>query len=168
MDEITASNVKKAVELDHKHDDDLTMPEKIANKANDFAGSVAFIICHLVVFTLWIGYNLFAGKSGFDPYPFTFLTMTVSLEAIILSSLLLISQNRMADKSDARHKLDLQINLLAEQENTMMLRVLDRIAEKLGTDSKELEEYLEDVRPEEVSDAIEKEENSTIKGARDA
>ena len=66
----------------------------------------------------------------FDPYPFTFLTMVVSLEAIFLSIFVLISQNRMAHQADRRAHLDLQINLLAEQENTMMLRMLERLCEK--------------------------------------
>lgn len=112
------------------------------------------------IFSTWIAYNWFAGDKGFDPYPFTFLTMTVSLEAIILSSLLLISQNRMANQSDLRHKLDLQINLLAEQENTMTLRVLDRIARKLDVDSSELADYLQDTKAEEVSEALEAEEQT--------
>jgi uncharacterized membrane protein len=81
-----------------------------------------FIAIHIVWFTVWISLNLgrIDGIHAFDPYPFTFLTMVVSLEAIFLSIFVLISQNRMAHQADRRAHLDLQINLLAEQENTMM------------------------------------------------
>jgi uncharacterized membrane protein len=98
------------------------------------AGSGTFIIVHLVWFTSWVLVNLgkVPGIEPFDPYPFTFLTMVVSLEAIFLSIFVLISQNHMAHLADRRAHLDLQINLLAEQENTIMLRMLRRLCEKQG------------------------------------
>ena len=68
----------------------------------------------------------------FDPFPFTFLTLCVSLEAIFLSTFILISQNHETRLSERRNHLDLQVNLLAEQENTKMLFILNRIAEKVG------------------------------------
>ena len=97
------------------------------------AGSGTFIIVHLVWFAGWVLIN--SGKlpiQPFDPFPFTFLTMVVSLEAIFLSIFVLISQNHMAHLADRRAHLDLQINLLAEQENTIMLRMLRRLCEKQG------------------------------------
>src|SRR4030095_8447065 len=75
----------------------------------------------------WLG-----GIEPFDPYPFNLLTMIVSLEAIFITIGVLISQNRMARQADRRAHLDLQINLLAEQESTAPLRLLARIAERLG------------------------------------
>ena len=162
MDEITAKNVKTAIELDHKHDASASKLVLLAGKVSRFAGSVSFIIWHLAIFSAWMGFNYFMKDNGFDPYPFTFLTLTVSLESIILSSLLLISQNRISNQQDRRHQLDLQINLLSEQENTMMLRVLDRIAKKLDVDSSELKDFISDVKPEEVLEALEDQEK--IKG----
>jgi uncharacterized membrane protein len=82
----------------------------------------------------WIGENLVRGFAGFDPYPFSLLTLIVSLEAIFLSAFILISQNRDAHLSERRNQLDLQINLLAEQENTKMLTMLKQIADKVGAD----------------------------------
>ena len=67
-----------------------------------------------------------------DPFPFTFLTLVVSLEAIFLSTFILISQNHDSKISERRNHLDLQINLLSEQENTQMLVILRAIAEKVG------------------------------------
>jgi len=80
---------------------------------------------------------------AFDPFPFTFLTMVVSLEAIFLSIFVLISQNGMTRQGDRRAHLDLQINLLAEQENTMMLRMLKKLCERQG------------IEPETLSDDVE-------------
>src|SRR5207248_9379933 len=68
----------------------------------------------------------------FDPYPFQLLTLVVSLEAIFLSTFILISQNRQARLGDRRNHLDLQINLLSEQENTKMLSLLEQIAGRVG------------------------------------
>jgi uncharacterized membrane protein len=98
------------------------------------AGSGTFILIHIAWFAAWILINLGAVPAiqPFDPYPFTFLTMVVSLEAIFLSVFVLISQNHMAHLADRRAHLDLQINLLAEQENTIMLRMLRRLCEKQG------------------------------------
>ena len=83
------------------------------------------------------------GIHPFDPYPFTFLTMVVSLEAIFLSIFVLISQNRMAHQADRRAHLDLQINLLAEQENTMMLRMLEKLCEQQGIKTEPVNEEIQ-------------------------
>ncbi len=98
------------------------------------AGSGTFIVLHILWFAGWLLLNTGAipGLHPFDPFPFTFLTMVVSLEAIFLSIFVLISQNHMAHLADRRAHLDLQINLLAEQENTIMLRMLRRLCEKQG------------------------------------
>src|SRR5207249_1655562 len=106
----------------------------ISDSITRFAGSSLFIVLHIIWFTVWIILNLGSVHiiHSFDPYPFTFLTMVVSLEAIFLSIFVLISQNRMAHQADRRAHLDLQINLLAEQENTMMLRMLETLCERHG------------------------------------
>ena len=99
-----------------------------------FAGSGAFILIHIGWFGIWLLLNvgMFPGIHPFDPYPFTFLTMIVSLEAIFLSIFVLISQNHMSHLADRRAHLDLQINLLAEQESTLILRMLRQLCEKQG------------------------------------
>jgi uncharacterized membrane protein len=91
-----------------------------------------FVWVHVAWFTAWIGINVWPGLRHLDPYPFSFLTVVVSLEAIFLSTFILISQNQENRVSDRRSQLDLQINLLTEQENTKMLRMLRSIAEKVG------------------------------------
>ena len=75
---------------------------------------------------------MFPGIKPFDPFPFSFLTLVVSLEAIFLTLLVLMRQNRMTKEADKRAKLDLQINMLDEQETTMILRMVQKIGNHLG------------------------------------
>ena len=97
---------------------------------------------------LWINVAWFAGWMAFnellpfDPYPFTLLLLFVSLEAIILSILILISQNMSAADSERRHHLDLQINLLNEREMTAMLRLAIVMADRLGIDAEAKKEVV--------------------------
>lgn len=111
-----------------------TLSHRAGDRIANFAGTMPFVVLHVLWFTVWIAANV--GGDGaahhFDPYPFTFLTFCVSLEAIILSSFVLMSQNRASREADARAQLDLQINLLAEQESTKALQLLDRICNHLG------------------------------------
>ena len=132
-------NIRAIARLENEALHQRSLTDRISDGITRFAGSSTFIVLHIVWFTVWIVLNL-GGVDGihpFDPYPFTFLTMVVSLEAIFLSIFVLISQNRMAHQADRRAHLDLQINLLAEQENTMMLRMLESLCEQQGipTDS---------------------------------
>jgi uncharacterized membrane protein len=83
----------------------------------------------------------------FDPLPFSFLTLVVSLEAIFLTLLVLMSQNRMTKEADKRANLDLQINMLDEQETTMILRVVQKIAQHLGL-QEEINEPMKELNEE--------------------
>ena len=92
-----------------------------------------FAIVHVFLFVTWILVN--TGKlplvTPFDPFPFNFLTLVVSLEAIFLSLFVLMSQNRMVRQADKRAHLDLQVDLLAEQELTALLHMLKAVCAKL-------------------------------------
>jgi uncharacterized membrane protein len=107
---------------------------RVSDVVTRFAGSGMFIVLHVIWFVAWIllNTNAIGEIQPFDPFPFTFLTMLVSLEAIFLSIFVLVSQNRITRQGDRRAHLDLQINLLAEQENTMMLHMLRSICEHHG------------------------------------
>lgn len=111
-----------------------TLGEKIGDKVSSLIGSMPFVLFHFAWFATWLALNLGAipGWKPFDPYPFGLLTLVVSLEAIFLSLFLLISQNRMTRQADKRSHLDLQINMLAEEESTRTLRLIERIADKVG------------------------------------
>jgi uncharacterized membrane protein len=130
----------------------------VAEAITKFCGSVVFVWVHLIWFAAWSLLNItLPAEWRWDPVPFPFLTLFVSLEAIFLSTFILISENREGAIASRRAHLDLQINLLAEQENTKMLELLERIAAKVGvapdTDP-EVQALLEDTRPEKVLQQI--------------
>ena len=128
--------------------------ERIADAITDFSGRMYFVYFHIVWFAVWILINLgYFGIKPFDPYPFGLLTMIVSLEAIFLSTFVLISQNRLSAEADRRADLDLQIGLLAEHELTRVLKMLDEIQDKMGIENdsdKELQDLEKNVHPEDV------------------
>ena len=144
-----------------------SLQERIANAITDFSGTMAFVYIHVAWFAAWILLN--TGRLGiepFDPFPYGLLTMIVSLEAIFLSTFVLISQNQMSRESENRAELDLQINLLTERELTRVLVMLDAIQDKMGIDNEtdwELLELEQVTQPEEVLRAIEETNGETSK-----
>jgi uncharacterized membrane protein len=126
--------------------------ERLADAVTGFAGSFAFVYLHLALFGFWIFANLgwIGGVPRWDPQ-FVILAMVASVEAIFLSTFVLISQNRMAREQGRRASLDLQISLLAEHEVTRLIRQTSAIAEHLGVKLREdIEELKRDIAPEAV------------------
>jgi uncharacterized membrane protein len=130
---LTAKNVAAVRHLQDAAQARRTIGDRIADAVTRFCGSTAFVWIHLVWFGGWIVVNTMK-RFGmeFDPYPYPLLTLVVSLEAIFLATFILISQNRQQLLSDRRNHLDLQINLLSEQENTAMLRMLQTLVDHFG------------------------------------
>jgi uncharacterized membrane protein len=93
-----------------------TEQNRLSDTITNFAGSMSFVYLHGIWFGLWIVLNLgLVGASlAFDKFPFGLLTMVVSLEAIFLSTFVMISQNRQATRSDVRSELDFENNIRAE------------------------------------------------------
>jgi uncharacterized membrane protein len=126
-------NIRDILELERQHLGDPSPLDRFTEGVSNFAGGGLFVLIHVLFFTAWISFN--DGRSAtFDPYPFNLLTLALSLEAIVLTSFVLRVQRRMAMQANKRAELDLQINLLAEQELTAILRVLCAVGEKLGVD----------------------------------
>lgn len=132
-DDLTEANIEAVSKLEDEADANRTISDSVAENVADFAGSMTFVWVHVIWFSGWILANTVLGFE-FDPFPFTFLTLIVSLEAIFLSTFILVTQNRQTEISERRNNLDLQVNLLAEQENTRMLYFLEEIAKKVGVD----------------------------------
>ena len=130
----TPSNVARVAKLEAEALGARSLSARCATGLIRFAGTTAFAAVHLVWFVVWLAVNtgLVPAIRPFDPYPFNFLTLVVSLEAIFLSIWILIGQNEMERLADRRAHLDLQINLLAEQESTAAIRMLERLSERLG------------------------------------
>ena len=160
-EELTRRNVELVHQLEEAAKQERTASDRIAEVIANFCGSMKFVWVHVVWFGGWIILNVVPGIQHYDPFPFTFLTLVVSLEAIFLSTFILISQNYDARISNRRNHLDLQINLLSEQENTRMLLLLKAIAEKLDCEivnEPELAVLSEETDPEKVAALIEQNE----------
>jgi uncharacterized membrane protein len=140
-----------------------TREDKFAEAITSFTGSMRFVYLHLALYGSWIAVNLgiIPGVLAFDP-SFVMLAMVASVEAIFLSTFVLISQNRTAEAASKRADLDLQISLLAEHELTKLTALVATIAEKLEIEvarDNEVQEIIEDVAPEAVLDEISRTEN---------
>jgi uncharacterized membrane protein len=134
VDELTKQNIATVLKLEEAARDQRTATDRVAEVIAGFCGSMTFVWVHVLWFGGWIALNIMPGIPHVDPFPFTFLTLVVSLEAIFLSTFILISQNHDSTVSEKRNHLDLQINLLSEQENTKMLTILKQIAAKVGVE----------------------------------
>ena len=121
--------------------------EQLSDWITATAASGPVLLAHVGWFTSWILANVgvIPGVPVFDPFPFTLLTMMVSLEAIFLALFVIASQNRLSHQSDKRAHLDLQIDLLAEREMTAVLRLLRDIAAHLGLKDTLTDEQLHDL-----------------------
>jgi uncharacterized membrane protein len=141
QDSTTLRNIEAICEVEKAALDDRSLSAHIGDRIATEAGRMWFIIFHALWFGSWIVLNLNGSKYGFDPYPYSLLTMVVSLESIFLSLFILMSdatsrncwpwhqepENRSGRVADRRNHLDLQINLLAEGENTKMLQMLQAL-----------------------------------------
>ena len=157
-DWITKQNVEAITKLEEAAKEQRTPADRIAQAVADFCGSMTFVWVHVLWFAIWIGLNVIPGVMHVDPFPFTFLTLVVSLEAIFLSTFILISQNYERRISERRNHLDLQINLLTEQENTVMLTILQAIAKKVDADVEHdvrIPALIKETQPENLAKQIE-------------
>lgn len=129
IEQLTRSNIEAILQLERERQARRPWAYRVAASIAGFCGTAPVLWLHAGFFIGWLAFN--SSRLAFDPYPFTFLTMVVSLEAIFLSFFIMIGQNIASRESERRHQLDLQINLLNEREMTAMLRLMARMADKL-------------------------------------
>lgn len=124
--------------------------DRVSDKITSFAGNMKFVYVHTVWFGFWILANVgvFGASLVFDEFPFGLLTLVVSLEAIFLSTFVLISQNRQGEVAELRADLDYQTDVKAEQEIDIIMKTLERIAAKQGVKIDDLLKDLEAARKE--------------------
>jgi uncharacterized membrane protein len=158
---LTEQNVRAIAELEKAALQDRSPAQRVGDAVSRWVSSPLFVLLHAAGFLGWILANTGVfGLRPLDPFPFTLLTMIVSLEAIFLSSFVLMSQERMSRQADHRAHMDLQINLLAEQESTKMLELMSRIATRLGVRpavDPQLDTMLEDIDPRDVDQQLKRE-----------
>lgn len=150
-------NISALSERERQELERAPLRDKVANRITSFTGSMTFVFIHLVLFGLWIASNTVGvpGVPRFDG-SLVILAMAASVEAIFLSTFVLISQNRMATAAKRRADLDLHISLLTEHELTRMAALLERIGDKVGAPAvdPEFPEIKADVEATEVLDVL--------------
>jgi uncharacterized membrane protein len=153
IDELTRRNVAIIAEMVKANAQLRTRGDRLADWLAACLGSWAFLLGQTVILVLWIGLNIFIWFSHWDPYPFILLNLVLSFQAAYAAPILMISQNRQAKLTERRNHLDLQINMLAEQETTEVLRLLRVLCEKLGVETADAGQGLafeEETRPDEI------------------
>ena len=154
LSNVIERNIRTIIHLRLQAASERGLQDRIADVITSFSGRMIFVYVHVLWFTAWILLN--TGRLGvqpFDPFPYGLLTMIVSLEAIFLSTFVLISQNRLSQEAEHRADLDMQIGLLTEHELTRVLQMLDAIQGKLGIENNEDSELADlemETRPEDV------------------
>ncbi len=157
---VVARNIEALIEARGRFEQRKTREQRIADAITKFAGSMWSVYAHGALYGGWILVNtgIVPGVMPWDRFPFVMLAMAASVEAIFLSTFVLISQNRMSEVADRRADLDLQINLLSEHEITRLLDLSVALATKLGVEVPEREEVdalRRPVAPEKVLEEIE-------------
>ena len=155
-------NISTVAEIEREALHERSTADRIADAITRVTGSAPFAIFHLLWFAGWavVNVGMVGGVEPFDPFPFPFLTLLVSLEAIFLSMFVLMSQNRMSRQADKRAHLDLQIDLLAEQELTTILRMLRALCVQQGVrvnvPSEQMREQLKDTDVHSLASTLDK------------
>jgi uncharacterized membrane protein len=157
--EHVAETIEEIVGLENRDRLYMGLSDKLANKITAFSGSMLYVWLHVVWFAGWIVVNIsLLVFAPFDPYPFGLLTMIVSLEAIFLSTFVLITQNRQAIAADRRAKVDLHVNMIAEREITKLMEVVQHLHDHVGRGTPdhdpELEEMQEPTHVTRLADAM--------------
>jgi uncharacterized membrane protein len=128
---VAEENIRAVARLQKQASRERTAGERLSDAIATLAAREATVVAHIVWFAVWLLVNggHVPGMRPFDPFPFTLLTTIVSLEAIFLTLFVLASQNRLTHEADRRAHLDLQVNLLSEQEMTIVLQMLQEVCE---------------------------------------
>jgi uncharacterized membrane protein len=143
------SNIDAIMRIEEDFLKQRSIGDRISDVVSNLAGSIGFAIVHGVVFSAWIVINLglIPGVPVFDRFPFGLLSLIVGLEAIFLSTFVLMTQNRQSHQADHWAHLDLQISLLAEQEIAKILQLSRAVCRRLGIENqiqdRDLQEMIE-------------------------
>ena len=157
-------NIEALVERRRLEDKRRSLQDRCSDAISTFAGSMKFVYAHLALLVVYIAIN--TGRTPlprFDP-TFFLLSTVASVEAIFLSTFVLITQNRMAALAEKRAELDLQISLLSEHEVTHIIKLLTELCGKFGVEAAAdpaLNELKRDVAPEAVLDQLDRENESS-------
>ena len=161
-DTAVQANIKSVADMQQALEENRTLVDRVADAIGGFSGSMSFVFLHVLWFTGWflINTGLVHGIPKFDPYPFILLAMIVSVEGVLLSTFVLMKQNRMQRRSDIRDHLNLQIDLLSEKEVTKSLQLLLAICREMqiqvGENDPELHEMANTTSVESIAQHVRK------------
>ena len=132
----TQRNIQAIAKLEEEALDRRTAAEHASDTIVKSIGSTPFLLLHVLLVGIWstVNLNLITGVKAFDPFPFSILALLLAAESVFLTIFVLISQNRMAREAERRSHLDLQVGMLAEQELTVMLQMLQKLCQHAGVD----------------------------------
>jgi uncharacterized membrane protein len=132
----TQQNIEAIAKLEEEALDRRTAAEHASDAIVKSIGSTPFLLLHVLLVGIWstVNLNLITGVKAFDPFPFSILALLLAAESVFLTIFVLISQNRMAREAERRSHLDLQVGMLAEQELTVMLQMLQKLCQHAGVD----------------------------------
>ena len=157
-------HVQEQIDLIARQEQEFAEKRTASERAGDaiagFAGSMRFVLLHVVLFVAWIAWNTLPALKAwrFDAYPFAMLDTVVALEAILLASFILMRQQRIGRRSDEREHLMLQVLMLAEKETTALLQINREMAQLMGLKrivrDKEMEALSEETSIEHVTETI--------------
>lgn len=144
-------NIEAVVRLEEEEERRSTLLEQISHHVGSFVGTLSFVSLQLILIFGWVfahSINILA----FDPFPYPLLSLILCAEAVLLSSFVLIKQNRTELVANRRNHLGLQINLLAEKEVTKVLQLIHALNQHLDVSGHDLGEDIELVKETEVDD----------------
>jgi uncharacterized membrane protein len=162
LPEAARQNIRAVRELEAQTVRSRTRADRVSAAVGRFVGSFPFLFAQVVGVAGWVAVNLYLEPAGraFDPYPYNFLGLLLSAEAILLSTFVLMAQNRETREAEQREHIHLQVALLAERETTRMLQMLRAICERVGlkhlADDRELNELVAMTQIDELARELEK------------
>lgn len=145
-----ALNINAIAEMEKKALETRTFVTRFGDAITSRLGTMTAVIVHIAVITAWciVNLNVIPGVKAFDPYPFGLMTMFVSIEGVLVAIFVLITQNRMSRQADRRAHLNLQVDMLAEQEMTRVLKMLKMLCDHNGLREEEHEEAVQQLLEE--------------------
>jgi uncharacterized membrane protein len=159
--EHTQSHIDSMAKQEQEFLEKRTLSERAGDAVAALAGSLIFVMIHIFLVLTWVLLNVegVRGIPRFDPYPFSLLGVIVSVEAVVLSSFILMRQNRMSKRVERRDHLNLQVDLISEKEITKLLQMVRAICQSMGlehiADDKELREFSQATSVEKLTQRLE-------------
>jgi uncharacterized membrane protein len=157
---ITSENIEAVIRLEEEEEHRIGPWDRIPHMLGSFVGTIFFVLLQCSMMAAWIVANSF-GILSFDQFPYPLLSLVLGGEAVIVSSFVLIRQNRADVVSGRRNHLDLQINLLAEREITHVLRMLYALNKHMnvpGHEEREDKELTQETAVDELAKQLKEKE----------